>query len=564
MSTVSAMALKLSSALDQSVELLGRATEAWRPFELEKAYEKVRAQRARPVSDPRNADRFAAALEKLLTKGVAALGNFDHMLLAYNLAQEHALLGDAALLTRGRILSPLLSAWHPLVKNGGGMFIWRGALLSYFRAPAKSAEFFELREFLADTLESISARKHAPDWLHAAVKHCTLLADEPALAYAQSWVGGDNASVTKLKAELELPDSSWFWKDFAHAVVEVCCATPDDALFEQRKCAALDLTRHFAEQSAYVLVNVLNRNARSKSSPRDDRLLALVLDAWGSPQLGFSGNKHKWSDASPKAVEMVCSWLAEEDLEDFRLYCEGDESVDDRRLAYWLRFKEQITFSKLILGRTIWNARDKRTREFIARKRGRVAELSSPRNALVLRIGSWWFVEFSEKGKACCPYREGCGYDFDFSLQTFSEGALRSTHAIEASGGRRLIHRGDWEADFDSFLASKRIWPDSVVMARRERLKEKQAAQRDTKCAQLKYVPPQSARTVRAIVASLELDQDVASHLTLISREVIDNRERGGRLWIELKGVPSDRLQDAMRNRNFQFARGRGFYWIES
>ena len=375
------------------------------------------------------------ALEKLFTIGIGALGNFDHVLLAYNLAQNHSLLGRATLLSQGDILASLLTAWCDPVIKGRGLFIWRGALMSYFRATSKGAEFLQLREFLERTLEYLRSRKHAPDWLHAVLAHPELLAENPARPLAQPWVDGERTNIEKLKSILEIPESSWFWSDFVTAVVDVCCEPASDALFDGRKDNALDLAGMFPDQSASILVCVVNRSAQCKSTPRYDRLLALVLDAWGSPQLGFSGNKHKWSDASSKAVEMVCSWLAEEDLEDFRLYCRGDDSVDDRRLAYWLRFKKQISFSKLILGRRSGmlgtSVRASLSQESVA------ALLNSRPRAMRWCSGSQLVVcGVQRKGKACCPYREGCGYEFDFSLPpTVKESSVRRVLLRQVEAG---------------------------------------------------------------------------------------------------------------------------------
>lgn len=554
----------LSNALEPGQAGLLRAPEKWCPKVLAQAFEKIGTDREAPILRPDDPDRLADALKALLGQGVVDLGRFQHVILAYNLALPHELLQGKELLASDELMAPLLDTWRTSVSNGGGLFVWRGALLSYFRANTDARQFPALRQFLSQTLGAFSERKICPVWLQVMNEYPELIRENSAEELARLWIDGESGEVVKLKEILDIPDSSWFWSEFVGAVLRKCCDTPDDSEFRSRLRTALGLLKSFEQHSNQVLLAVVNRYALSAETPRHDRLLAIVLDAWGSPQLGFDGNKHKWSGASSKAIEMVCSWLAEEDLEDFREYCKGDESVDDRRLAYWLRYKKQITFSKLILGRTIWNAGDRRTRAFIARKRGRLSQLSSVRNALVLRIGKWWFVEFSEKGKACCPYREGCGYEFDFSLPVFSEGELRSVAAIEASGGIRLIHRGDWEASFDSFLASKRIWPDAVVLSRNLVKEKKLNEQSDIASGRKRRPPPASLGhedALSVIIASLNLDKGSANLLKSVATQVADNRKVGGRLWIELSDSPAKFLQIEMLSLGYAYAAGRGFYW---
>jgi hypothetical protein len=554
----------LSNALEPARTILLRAPERWAPRTLARAFERIGADCEKPLVDPLSQDRYADALTTLLEKGSDELGRFEHIILAYNLALPHERLQGRGLLSDRRLLASLLEKWVVTVRDGGGSFIWRGALLSYFRGSPDSSAFPALRQFLSETLSSLGERKVRPVWLQVVTNFPNLLLENPAEDFAQLWFNGESTEIDKLRNVLDIPDGSWFWAEFVGAVLSSCCDTPDDSEFRGSMETVLGLLGKFEQHADIILRVVVNRYALCHGAPRDDRLLALVLDAWGSPQLGFDGNKHKWAGATNKATEMVCSWLAEEDLEDFREYCRGDESVDDRRLAYWLRFKKQITFSRLVLGRSIWNARDRRTQEFIRRKRGRLSQMTSTRNALILRIGKWWFIEFSEKGKACCPYREGCGYEFDFSLPTYSEGQLRSVDAIEASGGRRLIHRGDWEADFDSFLASKRIWPDDIVMARAsERSRVQQLRAEHEATGKLRPPPDDLTRgsELKLVIESLDLDYGSANHLRSIASAIADNRVVGGRLWIELSGTPSNLLQNEMVPRGYRYAAGRGFYW---
>jgi hypothetical protein len=581
----------IESAINSCILHLQQTEKVRHCSRLTDAHAALLKQREQPILDPSRADRFSEALARLLSQGTNALNRYEHIFLAYNLGQSHHLLDGDSLFDRNAILESLLAEWRRILALGDGLFIWRGALLSYFRVAVKNSGSRSTQIFLFASLDFLRVSKRVPSWLKIVLAKPELLSDAPTTQLAKQWISGDRGQVEQVAADLEIPANSWFWTDLVGTIVHACCNTTDDNQFAENFPVALDLTSLYPNQTTAILTRVINRYSVQSATPRDDRILGLALETWGSPQLGFDGNKHKWSVASRGATLMVCGWLAEEDLEDFRVFCAGDETVDDRRLAYWLRYKKQISFSKLVLGRTIWNADDRKTKEFLRRKKGRVASLSSIRNALILRIGKWWFIEFSEKGKACCPYREGCGFDLglSFGQDSFSEGQLRSVAAIEASGGQRLIHRGYWEAEFDSFLASKRIWPDSVVMARKERAAERSdrpesTIEKDADVLQtpvpgvrtrvlsasqrISYEPPaeidNSEGAVMALLDSLALSPGQARELARATSSLKDNRVVGGRLWIELDDEPSGELQNAMRQRGFRHANGRGFYWAES
>lgn len=483
----------------------------------------------------------------------------DHVVLAYNLAEAHANLEGSSLLNTLAELTPLLEYWRKqLAERGSARQIWRGALLSLFRGAPADVGFEATRRFLAGTLGILRAARFRPSWLQALERHPRLLSDRPVDTYAQAWVEGHHDGIDEVRELVELPSTSWFFNSLIEAILEACCNTTNDALFDERWPLALGLINDYSYCRDLVLSRILSRYSEKKVVLRHDDLLQVSLDAWGSPQLG-ADVVGRWSDTSDDARNMVCGWLAEEDLEDFAAYCKGDASVDGRRLAYWLRFKKQITFSRIVVGASIYDADDRESREFVARKKGRLAYLRGTRNnnAIMLRIADWWFVEFSETGNACYPYsKEHVPFDlgssyFDLVID------LKIRRAVTKSGAKTLPHMSlSWEEKFDQFLSERGIWPDGVVVGTGSRpsanLKRNEAP-----------LPSNLAATPASIskgLTALEIGQPMFDQLESLSPKVIDNRPKGGALWIEIARTPNSALIQGMERRGFRYAKSRGFY----
>jgi len=509
--------------------------------------------------DPRVASRLDDALKRLIEGGVRQVAARDHVVLAYNLAQSHPDLDGKSLLNSMPHLSPLLESWRQLLKQRGTYRqIWRGALLSLFRGARTDAGFEATRRFLFDTLSVLRSAKFRPTWLDAIDRHPRLLSENPIDAYVMAWLEGQRESVDELTELVELPAQGWFWNGLIEAVVEACCKSSNDALFDERWPIALGLIDDHPYCRDLVLSRVLSRYAQKKVPIRRDDLLQISLDTWGSPQLG-ADVVGRWSSTSDEARSMVCGWLAEEDLEDFAAFCKGDDSVDARRLAYWLRFKKQIIFSRIVLGSAIHGARDKQSREFIARKKGRLGYLhGTPHdNAIMLRIGSWWFIEFSKKGNACYPYRE--------DLLPFNPAEeyldltrdLKNAHAVEQGGGERLPHMATvWEERFDRFLSNRGIWPDAAGKVSVRTAVGSQHTNQD----QARSSKPETSAVLEPGLGTLGLGQALLDELKSFTPRLVDNRKKGGALWIELARTPSSTLQRSMERQGFRYAKGRGFY----
>jgi hypothetical protein len=170
-----------------------------------------------------------------------------------------------------------------------------------------------------------------------------------------------------LLQKVDIPDASWFWTILRRAIVEQVKVLEEHA-FKDRMDHLLGLSSRIPNARNEVLAAILARYADCSGRARNVRLMEFGLEAWGSPQL--RSNK-LWLLAGEPARHMVCSWLAQEDLEDFYRLCKDAREVDDRRLRFWLRFTEQMGYTHILLGSGFEKSQSRHSG--IHRKQGRAA-----------------------------------------------------------------------------------------------------------------------------------------------------------------------------------------------
>lgn len=105
---------------------------------------------------------------------------------------------------------------------------------------------------------------------------------------------------------------------------------------------------------------------------------------------------------------MVVAWFAKEDLEHFFNLLKGDSEVDQSRLYYWLRFANQMSYTRIVMGSDAWQDSGRDFVHFREKNKGRLSKLvggPGHNNAVVMQIGNYFFVEFSGTGNACYVYK---------------------------------------------------------------------------------------------------------------------------------------------------------------
>jgi len=484
---------------------------------------------------------FARAMKRLMGEGVKALRPSDNLILASRLSSSSPELDGKALVQREDLLPALLQHWRGCMHLGFlAPLMWHSAFLAYFLADDVAVRT-ELRAFLLATLDKLDSGPTAPLWLDVVTRHRHVLDDEPASEYAAEWLAGKSEGLEELVDQARIPEGSWFWEELVQDLV-VGAANEPDAEFVALLPKLLGLLPRFPGASDLILAGAVNRYALTEVPVLHSQLLELLLARWGSPQLEASDTAYRWANASPAAVLMVSHWLAEEDLRDFFAIIRSSQralnQVDERRLNYWLRFTKRMNTTRLVLGRAYANSPNPDIRKFVEKRKDRISWLRDTAKenlAILMRMGDHWAVEFAQSNYACYVYAAS---SIPFSL--VKSGFYASQLKDQQSAVARLIHKGQWEEQFDEALWGLGIRPNSVEIGGGSK-------------------PP---GPVGGQAPSLEpkLIPKLAGELSRLQTATVDNRSKGGSYWIELAGVPSAVLVAGMKQAGYRYAKGRGFY----
>jgi len=471
------------------------------------------------------------------------------MLLAGGLSTFSDTLEGDSIVQRRALLQPLLTRWRERIGSSVlGPLLWRAAFFAYFIAEEKESRAV-LGKFLHDTLPELPAGPTAPNWVPVVTAHRQVLDRRPAMSYANEWFKAEAGALEEIREQARIPGTSWFWAEIVDELL-LTLTKLEDSVFLLHLPRALDLVQDHPTSKDKILAALLERYTHSASPVLHARLLEKALEAWANPQLELSDRSHRWSQLSDSAVRIVCHWLAEDDLNDFFELIKSSSrtlsDMDQRRFAYWKRFTGRMAYTKLVFGYGLRATTNLDIGRFINKRKGRLGWLngSTPNNvAILIKMDGWWFVEFGQTGNACFTYRDDLR-PFDLAKKEFGRSELGNPSAVTASGQERLIHRGDWEADFDQALSRLGIWPDSISGGKTYASTQRKQASRH--------------RSTDAF--DLGLPGNLERELQSILKGAVDNRSKGGSYWIELAAIPSAKLSMAMNAAGFRYAKSRGFY----
>jgi EH_Signature domain len=470
-------------------------------------------------------ERIVRAVEKLRSSGVNSLNKRDRYVLAYGMTQQTPALDGRAVTQVLQLYPPLFSLWSTAAARDDLRGAeWRGLFRSYLQVdpgPAASALASVVGQTFGGIVRRVDARR---PWFQTIKRHLGLLGPQPCQAYVAELLEGRREQLDDLTTTMAPPPSSWFWDALATAIADQLPRITDDK-FKARIQFILGLT-DIAQLTLYrdnLLAGVLDRYAQCRDRNLHRELLDFALEHWKSPQLA---SNLRWKQVAEGTKQMACGWLAVEDLTDFYQLCQGDRQVDERRLKYWLRYKEQIVFSQIVLGSALFFSRESDIRDFRQRKKGRIAQLvgGGDNNAIVMQIGQWLFVESSEIGNACYPYRLE-HVPFDRGALSYVRSDLKNKRAVKASGTRTLTHMSDWESKFAAVLDEMGIVADEVEQGNRARRSER----------------------------------GLLDNLRRAGATTEDLRKRGGCLWVYVTN-PSTELQAQLLAAGFKLRPGRGYY----
>ena len=490
----------------------------------------------------------AAVREALRTPNQLRSG--QRLLLAFSLAQETASLRGKCILEREAVLEPLLKLWEHDARAGAlKLSHWKGLFHSYMQATAGPSQE-RLGRLLKRTLEpAVHARKRRPAWLDGFYRHEQLLGSNPCAPYFDELMAGEADLLKDLteNAGVSIPASSWFWGELKDKVVSQI-ARMGDARFRDSIKTFIGLDKLIPLATGDLVKALIERYDACSDRSRSQVLMDFALNAWGSPQL--ESNLH-WKACRKSARQMVCEWIAIEDLEKFYHLCKGEQDVDERRLEFWLLFNKQMSYTQILLGTGIRNSADRGIQQFITERehQGRLGHLTGSEiwnNAMLMQIGGWLFVEFSKIGTACRAIRIA-----DRELETGQRSYALSTLRHTGEGWWHTPNPG-WGERFLYSLAEIGIIPDENATLDIRRTVRHARPLRTAGHRTL--VPPKKpGRSTRAI------DVEQIKGLGL---KPVDHRGKGGALWVFPPADTEREVLSALAGMGFRYLQRKGGWYL--
>jgi len=341
-----------------------------------------------------------------------------------------------------------------------GIF-WFGVFQSYFQAQKNSYQdgvFIKsqrsIRKFLNTTWPFVKRNANfIPNWMKTIDSNQHLLTENPCDGYGTEWLSGSESRIKQIKNELQIPDSSWFWEEFFKSCLKASL-TQSNEKFRESIPLIISLLRRHPSYLDIGLRALLDRYRASSDLKIHKELKDFSIEAWKNPKLRNAGAS-KWIHVSEQTWRMVLSWVQEANL---RLFFEllRRRGVPDPhgRLDFWMKYINQISFTRLILGddmRRYLNTHPEMKEHFkndiesFANLTGAKGESSL--DAFIMEINGHFVVEFNPHG-GCYVYKKGSNTfnvnasSLDASTDT---GGLKERYYTRGTRGPDIVHREGWQ-----------------------------------------------------------------------------------------------------------------------
>lgn len=395
---------------------------------------------------------------------------------------------------------------------------WLALCFSYFAydcdKPADNDNWRTLRSDIDRGFDAVKRRiGREKEWMRIVQQHRELFGDQAGKQLAEEIFAGRAKDLSALQAIAQVPDSSWLWQRI-FAVLLSRIFQLDDDTFVQRLPELVELGQLNTRYMNQVLSACLTRYYRSSLREQPSPLLKqAALEHWGSPQL--RSDQNRWLNHVEQPVcAMVMAWFAKEDLEHFFRLLKGEAEVDHSRLFYWLRFANQMSYTRIVMGSGAWHDRGSDFVAFREKNKGRLSQLTggpSHNNAVVMQIGNYFFVEFSGTGNACYVYRADTA-PFNPEKSTL---ALATELKQQGRELKRMSHS---------------------PAPRRPNLVEGWLEKFDIELRELGIVPqsPSAHNESRKTGSQASIEAQLVAQLQHVDYQVSDNRSKGGALMVTL------------------------------
>lgn len=411
---------------------------------------------------------------------------------------------------------------------------WKFLCSSYFgyhsKKPDENNNWRSLRDLLRIGYGVVKSQaRKEKSWMKIIDHYGDLFTPEAGSLLADKMISGKFVDFSALENVVQVPDNSWLWYR-AFVVLLSKVLELDDEAFKLQLPHLLELARQRERYKNIILRACLTQYYRSsyRSTPHP-QLKQIALDSWGSPQLRSKQNlwlNHlKDPNTSEKICGMVRSWLAKEDLTHFFQLLKGNGDVDQARLFYWLRFANQMGFTRIVMGQ---DARNDMHSDFVAfrqKNKGRLSHLlggASADNAVIMQVGDYLFVEFSRTGNALYVYKSSeTPFDPEKNELHLNDelkcGGLKFRHAPTAVGYSDK-HLTGWMVTYEDMLRQRGIKYIPTDM---------QASSHPAQNFKYSSAPTQKN-------SKTEREQDIQQFLRGLKASISDKRALGGALHVRL------------------------------
>ncbi|GAB54115.1 type I Zorya anti-phage system protein ZorC [Atlantibacter hermannii] len=437
---------------------------------------------------------------------------------------------------------------------------WAALCASYFayrnEKPEQNPHWCVLRGHIAKGYLVVKAaiRREKP-WMKTIEFYHDIFTPQAGGVISRQLLAGEKNSLSSLEKIAQIPDSSWLWKRI-FTVLLAQLDTLDDPQYLDKISWLLGLAAQWVRFRDDIMTATLTRYYHS--TYRDQAHSALkqaALEYWDNPQLKSQQNKWHQYVSEPVAA-MVRGWLAKQDLMHFFELLRGNGDVDQARLFYWLRFANQMGFTRIVMGPDAWHDRGSDFVKFREENKGRLSYLLGGRNldnAMIMQINDYLFVEFSGTGNAMYAYRVGQApfnpesesLDINIHLKDKFRNVLRLPHIPRAEGYNRVRLTG-WMLKYDDELRQLGIrW----------------MAEEPVKFVDKKAPSPASVSDIKIInpLRDTAIQRLVESTSCIVS----DNRQKGGVLSVQLK-IPDDTTERELLRLGFApVTKEPHRYWIK-
>ncbi|AVZ00171.1 hypothetical protein DAI21_22195 [Lelliottia sp. WB101] len=437
---------------------------------------------------------------------------------------------------------------------------WAALCSSYFaykhESPEINPHWCVLRGHIAKGYPVVKAAiRREKSWMKTIEFYHDIFTPQAGGVISQQLLSGESNSLSSLEKIAQIPDSSWLWKRI-FTVLLAQLDTLDDPQYLDKISWLLGLAAQWVRFRDDIITATLTRYYHS--TYRDQAHSALkqaALEYWDNPQLKSQQNKWHQYVSEPVAA-MVRGWLAKQDLMHFFELLRGNGDVDQARLHYWLRFANQMGFTRIVMGPDAWQDRGSDFVKFREENRGRLSHLRGGRsfdNAMIMQINDYIFVEFSGTGNAMYAYRvgqapfnpESHSLDINIQLKDKYRNVLRLPHTPRAEGYNKTRITG-WMLKYDDELRQLGIrW----------------MAEEPVKFVDNKAPSPASVSDIK-IINPLR-DTAIQRLVENTSCIVSDNRQKGGVLSVQLKSADDTTERELLRLGFAPVTKEPHRYWIK-